>query len=239
MVSTNSSTFLNRARGLKKKTYELSTLCGIDALMISYQGENLEKPQIWPEGPCEITRIINRYKGLNEGDNRGGKLRKVDFSDFLTDVQSAIDDQMDGFSSEQLTEISAVLDSKLSVVRSMLKDLDERKRKKRLHLKETELRTEFTSEAQQQNCSVDPLEPFDQIHPILDHHHQVLPTPTSLPIENCSDLSHSTNYLAGMPDENPMKMTAMTDSCSAGIPARDPIEMLLLQDLQLYLELAF
>ncbi|KAI4326948.1 hypothetical protein L6164_019458 [Bauhinia variegata] len=57
------ATFNKRTKGLKKKCYELSTLCGVDAAMIAYgqESENAE-PEIWPEDPRELRRIVERYQ---------------------------------------------------------------------------------------------------------------------------------------------------------------------------------
>ncbi|XP_010251433.1 PREDICTED: agamous-like MADS-box protein AGL82 [Nelumbo nucifera] len=187
-----SKSFLNRSKGLKKKTYELSTLCGVDALMIAYEGEGSEEPHIWPEDPKEIERIINRYKGLNE-DDRSGKRRKLDVSGFLSDVKMAIDDQMDGFSNAQLQEVLAALESKLALVRSMKEEVNAKKQEKSVRLKQTELGTET-------------LKLVYESHPIHHHHHHLLSDENPVRTATMTDLHPS-----DISTQDPLAMILMQD----------------------------
>ncbi|XP_077223382.1 uncharacterized protein LOC143856986 [Tasmannia lanceolata] len=59
------SVFSNRLKGLKKKIFELSTLCGTDAVMVcvSSDGDHFET---WPDKGSEVVRIIKRYKDKKE-----------------------------------------------------------------------------------------------------------------------------------------------------------------------------
>ncbi|RVW97098.1 hypothetical protein CK203_030058 [Vitis vinifera] len=56
-------TFQKRTMGLKKKTYEISTLCGVDACVIIYSWTSDDRPMepiFWPSNPEKVKSIINR-----------------------------------------------------------------------------------------------------------------------------------------------------------------------------------
>ncbi|OVA10793.1 Transcription factor [Macleaya cordata] len=69
------TTFLKRKKGLKKKIYEFSTLCGVDACMILYapkQGDRSIEPETWPNNLDETHRIIKRLQFLKGLDGITG-----------------------------------------------------------------------------------------------------------------------------------------------------------------------
>ncbi|RVW15181.1 hypothetical protein CK203_090698 [Vitis vinifera] len=76
-------TFQKRTMGLKKKTYEISTLCGVDACVRSIVGPSNDRPMepiFWPSNPKEVKSIINRYKEHSK-EERG--LKTLDLSGFF------------------------------------------------------------------------------------------------------------------------------------------------------------
>ena len=69
--------------GLKKKTHETSTLCGVDACLIIYgssSDEHLVEPLFWPSNPEEVKSIIKRYQ---EHSNEERGLKTLDLSSFF------------------------------------------------------------------------------------------------------------------------------------------------------------
>lgn len=76
-------TLQKRAMGLKKKTHETSTLCGVDACLIIYgssSDEHLVEPLFWPSNPEEVKSIIKRYQE-HRNEERG--LKTLDLSSFF------------------------------------------------------------------------------------------------------------------------------------------------------------
>ncbi|KAI3996899.1 hypothetical protein MKX01_021175 [Papaver californicum] len=126
-----------RSNTLKKKIYEFSKLCGVDACMILY-GPNQDntncpiKPEIWPQSLNEVHRISKRYLEIpnEEHDKRNSNL-----SVFLGDKKektheyelpmlrqvvdkpeySKWDDQVNGFSMINLSSSVTLWDPKLEL----------------------------------------------------------------------------------------------------------------------------
>ncbi|KZV20157.1 hypothetical protein F511_01014 [Dorcoceras hygrometricum] len=86
------TTFKKRKEGLKKKLYQLTTLCGVDACMIIY-GPSQEKgaieADIWPKNSDETRRMIDIYKGMNKDS-----IKSYGLSDFFQDRAKRIDDEL-------------------------------------------------------------------------------------------------------------------------------------------------
>ncbi|RVW15216.1 hypothetical protein CK203_090685 [Vitis vinifera] len=64
--------------GLKKKTHETSTLCGVDACLIIYgssSDEHLVEPLFWPSNPEEVKSIIKRINLGNSSMHRAQILK--------------------------------------------------------------------------------------------------------------------------------------------------------------------
>lgn len=81
--------FKTRKSSLKKKVYELATLCGIKAMMIIYgpkqdtQQTCPLEPEIFPINRDEVLELINNYKGQSLEDRRN---RTILLSDFFKDM---------------------------------------------------------------------------------------------------------------------------------------------------------
>ncbi|KAF6167237.1 hypothetical protein GIB67_029875 [Kingdonia uniflora] len=58
------ATFKKRRKGLMKKVSELSTLCGVNACVIVYGGDD-SPPEIWPS-QSDAQCVLNRYNNLPE-----------------------------------------------------------------------------------------------------------------------------------------------------------------------------
>ncbi|KAL6322390.1 hypothetical protein AAG906_007943 [Vitis piasezkii] len=131
-------TFQKRTMGLKKKTYEISTLCGVDACVIIYNWTSDDRPMepiFWPSNPEEVKSIINRYKEHSK-EERG--LKTLDLSGFFEErtkkIQKEIsklghqgadqtkyptwDDRLNDLSADQLRELVNALGNKLEVIKS-------------------------------------------------------------------------------------------------------------------------
>ncbi|KAI8003717.1 Agamous-like MADS-box protein AGL82 [Camellia lanceoleosa] len=57
-------TYKRRLNCIKKKTMELTTLCGINACLVCL-GPNGEV-ETWPEKPSDVRDVISKYKGPSE-----------------------------------------------------------------------------------------------------------------------------------------------------------------------------
>ncbi|KAF8377180.1 hypothetical protein HHK36_030553 [Tetracentron sinense] len=83
---SRNTTFQKRKKGLKKKSYEFSTLCDVDACLIIFgpkHGDRPAEPEIWPEeNSNEVLRIINRYKDHSKEER---EKRNVNLSNFFED----------------------------------------------------------------------------------------------------------------------------------------------------------
>ncbi|KAK1373271.1 MADS-box domain-containing protein [Heracleum sosnowskyi] len=69
-------TFQQKNKIMKKKIYELATLCDVKAVVITYgpkkdttSAHPLE-PEIWPQNRDEVLELINKYKGQSPEDRR-------------------------------------------------------------------------------------------------------------------------------------------------------------------------
>ncbi|XXG55294.1 hypothetical protein AAC387_Pa03g2994 [Persea americana] len=133
--------FLKRIKGLKKKTYEFATLCGVDVCMICLepQGEQQYKPQIWPDDPQEIRRIIKCYRGIS---NKEKDKRKLELLGFLKERNKKLEDklnikseeradilyplsedQLNSLPEEVLQNLMVKLDSKIETVNKKIESL--------------------------------------------------------------------------------------------------------------------
>lgn len=129
-------TFQKRSIGLKKKTHDISTLCGVDACLIIY-GRSSDgcppEPVLWPPNPEEVKSIINRYKQHREQD---GLIKATDLSSFFEEKTKAIqkeisklggtdrsmystwNDRLNNLSADQLRELINSWSKKLEIIKS-------------------------------------------------------------------------------------------------------------------------
>ncbi|XP_057493334.1 agamous-like MADS-box protein AGL82 [Actinidia eriantha] len=78
-------TFQKRKKGLKKKTYELKTLCDVDVCVIIYGSQMDDHPseaEIWPPNPDTIQHLIDAYRHQSNEDRIK---RSLNLSNFFED----------------------------------------------------------------------------------------------------------------------------------------------------------
>ena len=64
--ASRKATYNNRWKGLLKKVYELSTLCGVEACAIVY-GPYKPKPEIWPSSEG-VQTVLSKFRTMSERD---------------------------------------------------------------------------------------------------------------------------------------------------------------------------
>jgi hypothetical protein len=126
------ATFLKRKQSQKKKLYELTTLCDIEAFMLCV-GPNGEI-DTWPENPQELKRIIDRYMKIGKNEREKRMMGVSDFIDAqkkkleeeLSRVRGKNDEKMsslswdsrlDGFEEDSLRDVWGSIEGKLQKVR--------------------------------------------------------------------------------------------------------------------------
>ncbi|PIA45134.1 hypothetical protein AQUCO_01700580v1 [Aquilegia coerulea] len=132
--SVRKATFKRRYNGLKKKIHELSTLCGVDACMITYgpmQCDGTMKLDTWPPNQEQVQQVINRYQQLDGTTKK--KKNNVCLTDFMKGQNKKIEEDfsklceknnenwINCLSKDQLIEISATLDSKIQTIDDKIK----------------------------------------------------------------------------------------------------------------------
>ncbi|KAI8017115.1 Agamous-like MADS-box protein AGL82 [Camellia lanceoleosa] len=147
---TRCVTFQKRNKGLKKKTYELKTLCDVEVCLIIYGPKINDRPtddqaEIWPPNPNVIQHLINIYKNQSSEDRMRRTLglsnffedRNQKIEDMLVKLRkkndearySTWDDRYNGLSKEQLREFESVLEGKLQDVKArvaFMKGIDQK-----------------------------------------------------------------------------------------------------------------
>ncbi|GMP82184.1 hypothetical protein CsSME_00036613 [Camellia sinensis var. sinensis] len=142
--------FQKRKKGLKKKTYELKTLCDVEVCLIIYGPKINDRPtddqaEIWPPNLDVIQHLIDTYKNQSSEDRTR---RTLGLSDFFEDRNQKIEDTLvklrkkndearystwdvryNGLSKEQLKEFESVLEGKLQDVKArvaFMKGIDQK-----------------------------------------------------------------------------------------------------------------
>lgn len=55
---------IKRKKGIMKKMSEFSSVCGVKACLIMYDGNSDAQPLTWPQDPVEVHSIVERYEGM-------------------------------------------------------------------------------------------------------------------------------------------------------------------------------
>ncbi|KAA8530996.1 hypothetical protein F0562_005714 [Nyssa sinensis] len=205
-------TYEKRKKGLKKKIYEFTTLCGVEACMIVY-GPKLDdrpiEPEIWPTDRNEVQLVINSYKKQSTDDR---KKRTVDLSNFFEDRRRKLedsvvklrkkndeakfptwDDRYNDLSEEQLRELGAILEIKHEAVKLKIEFIKGNQRLTALGLVR---RRSMQLEALQE-------QPFTSLTPLNADVPVHYPLDQGLPFDQANSMA------------NPMMMMLMNDhSCS-------------------------
>jgi hypothetical protein len=136
---TRMITYHKRKKGLRKKVYELSTLCDVDTCMIMYGPEQKNHPRdfaTWPESREKLRRIINRFK-VKGAHPKGSRGISGYFIDRKNNIDKEIsrnrlksyeaiyrpwDERFDDFSDAQMRTALMLLDAKLDAAQRKLDD---------------------------------------------------------------------------------------------------------------------
>ncbi|KAK9139086.1 hypothetical protein Scep_008767 [Stephania cephalantha] len=133
-------TCLKRKKNQKKKLYELTTLCGVEAFMICF-GPNGEV-DTWPEDPRELRRVVDRYTKIerSERDKRvmgvadfvgarkkklEGELKRVKKENY-EEMSNGIfgwDSRIDGFGEESMKELLCSLENNIEFLKKKIETM--------------------------------------------------------------------------------------------------------------------
>ena len=135
-------TFQKRKKGLMKKAYEFSTLCGVDTCMIIYGPKFQDRPMelgTWPQNHDEVVKMINRYKeNTMHKRSRGSSTLSNFFIERNKKVEIEIsrlrknifktkyptwDDRIETMSEDQLMVVLDVIDEKFEALTRRMKML--------------------------------------------------------------------------------------------------------------------
>ncbi|KAK9135764.1 hypothetical protein Syun_015094 [Stephania yunnanensis] len=138
------ATFFKRYKNQKKKLYELTTLCDVEAFMICF-GPNGEL-HTWPEDPRELRRVLHRYMGIQRSerekrvtgvadfvDARNKKLewelkrvkKKENYDEEMSTTSKIFgwDSRMDGFGEESMKELLCSLENNINFLKEKIETM--------------------------------------------------------------------------------------------------------------------
>lgn len=182
---TRNTTFQKRKAGILKKANEFTILCDVDTLIIIYP-PNSKEPEIWPENPEKIKKIIASYKSKKGESGR----KTCDLKDFFEDRNKRIEDELikaqkknmeakystwfdglDKLNEVELKQFAKMLEDKERMVRANLAMI--------LENKESMVRANLDYNKSVMNIQgpmfhnyMDPSLPSS--HPNLNHHNQMM-----------------------------------------------------------------
>ncbi|XP_050281270.1 agamous-like MADS-box protein MADS2 [Quercus robur] len=135
-------TFQKRKKGLMKKAYEFSTLCGVETCMIIYGPKLQIRPmelETWPQNHEEVVKMINKYKvNIRHKRSRGSttssdifqeRNKKVDIEisrlrkNIFNAKYPTWDDRIETLPRDQLMAVLDVLDAKFEAMTRRMKML--------------------------------------------------------------------------------------------------------------------
>ncbi|XP_042506805.1 uncharacterized protein LOC122083157 [Macadamia integrifolia] len=139
---SRNTTFHKRNNSLKKMISEFSTLCDVEACLITFGPMKGTEPETWPEDREDVFKIIDRFKE-NCKATKERKTQHIGLHEFYEDQIKKLskelaelqesnnktkypnwDDHIGSFSVDQLKTLAASLDSKIEFVEGMI-DLNE------------------------------------------------------------------------------------------------------------------
>ncbi|XVF59740.1 hypothetical protein PTKIN_Ptkin07bG0300200 [Pterospermum kingtungense] len=137
--NSRAATLKKRIKGLKKKAYEFSILCGVKVCMIIFEPEFKNSPaklEIWPSDPNQVKEVINIYRTKIDEQKKISFFSVYDFfslrnrqvHDEVAQVRKANfkakfptwDDRIDRFSPEQIASLVTKLDMNLEVAKKKI-----------------------------------------------------------------------------------------------------------------------
>ncbi|KAK9112553.1 hypothetical protein Scep_020072 [Stephania cephalantha] len=109
------ATFFKRYKNQKKKLYELTTLCDVEAFMICF-GPNGEL-HTWPEDPRELRRKLQwELKRVKKKENYDEEMS-------TTSKIFGWDSRMDGFGEESMKELLCSLENKIKFLKEKIETM--------------------------------------------------------------------------------------------------------------------
>ncbi|XP_061355278.1 agamous-like MADS-box protein AGL82 [Gastrolobium bilobum] len=127
--------FKRRKKGIMKKMAEFSTMCGVDACLIIYDGNGDAQPVTWPENSRKVHSIVEKYElTKNEKPHKNFDLenffenKKKTVESEISKVQKDIvkikyptwHPSFNGLEEEQLSNFIAMLDTKVEACKKRI-----------------------------------------------------------------------------------------------------------------------
>ncbi|KAL8525655.1 hypothetical protein ACS0TY_015048 [Phlomoides rotata] len=191
--------FKKRKEGLIRKMKEFTTLCDVDACIIIYgpkqeNGADVE-PEIWPQEPDEVGRMVNIYKakklledsgiktfGLNDFFHERKKkiedeLSKLRMKNLEAKYPTKLNDEMEQWNLPQLRQFAADLSLKVDYINSRIEILKTSSNRQQQVMEDTCSDLMHFGNTMSLNGQFYPPPPMHFHYPpsTIDHHQQLLP----------------------------------------------------------------